>query len=59
MADENVVEWHSRDLDSTIIDSEVEAVKEWRKTNYTFHIMRDHPSHNTNILGGMFGVLQA
>ena len=25
---------------------EVAAVKEWLDSNQTFHIMRDHPSHN-------------
>ena len=58
MADRNVLEWHSRDLDATIIKREVDAVQEWKKTNLTFHVMRDHPSHTTEILGGMFGVRQ-
>ena len=58
MADGNVLEWHSRDLDATIIQRYVDAVKAWTKTNMTFHIMRDHPSHVTEILGGMFGVRQ-
>ncbi len=26
--------------------------------SYTFHIMRDHPQHTTDILGGMFGIDQ-
>ena len=58
LADYNVIEWHSRDLDSTILDREVAAVQEWKKTNLTFHIMRDNPAHGTNIMGGMFGVRQ-
>ena len=58
MADEYVSEWHSRDLDATILEREVLAVQEWKKTNYTFHIMRDNPAHVTDILGGMFGIQQ-
>ena len=58
LADYNVIEWHSRDLDSTILAREVAAVQEWRKSNLTFHIMRDNPAHGTNIMGGMFGVRQ-
>ena len=51
-------EWHSRDLDATMLEREVDAVKEWRNTDAGFHIMRDNPYHNTAILGGMFGVRQ-
>jgi hypothetical protein len=58
MADDYVLEWHSRDLDSTIIPREVAAVEEWRKTNLSFHVMRDNPVHGTSMLGGMFGILQ-
>jgi len=55
MADEYVAEWHSRDLDATILEREVSAVQEWKKTNYTFHIMRDNPGFNfTNILQAAF-----
>ena len=25
-------------------------------SNYTFHIMRDHPAHGTAMLGGMWGM---
>ena len=58
MADEFVAEWHSRDLDATILEREVSAVQEWKKTNYTFHIMRDNPAHGAPLLGGMFGIQQ-
>lgn len=38
----------SRDLDSAILPREVSAVEEWVQSDKTFHIMRDHPSHNGN-----------
>ncbi len=59
MLDDRVDEWHSRDLDALILPREVEAVREWASTNYTYHVMRDHPDHATDILGGMFGARQA
>lgn len=59
MLDEFVDEWHSRDLDASILPREVEAVKEWILSNYSVHVMRDHPDHGTDILGGMFGLRQS
>lgn len=46
----------SRDADSRITDREMSLVDEWIKTNKTFHIIRDHPFHGTEILGGTFGI---
>lgn len=45
----------SRDTDSRLNKREKEAVDEWLKSDKTFHIMRDHPYHGTEILGGMWG----
>lgn len=45
----------SRDTDSRISNREKEAVYEWLDSDKDFHIMRDHPHHNTQILGGMWG----
>jgi hypothetical protein len=45
----------SRDTDSRISPREKAAVEEWLASNKDFHIMRDHPFHNTEILGGMWG----
>ncbi len=46
-----------RDLDSEIFEREVLAVNEWLlKTNYAFHIMRDHDQHGIPMLGGLWGV---
>jgi hypothetical protein len=46
----------SRDCDSRITAREVAAVKQWIESGSMFHIMRDHPHHATEILGGMWGV---
>jgi hypothetical protein len=45
----------SRDTDTRILLREKLAVDEWIQSNKMFHIMRDHPHHNFNILAGMFG----
>ena len=44
-----------RDCDSRLNPREKEAVDEWLQSDKGFHIMRDHPWHNTAILGGMWG----
>lgn len=45
----------SRDADSRVSERESLAVKEWLDSENLFHIMRDHPAHSTQILGGMWG----
>ena len=51
MADGTVAEFHSRDLDSRISEREIAAVKDWDRTNKSFHIMRDNPYHVSHIMG--------
>ena len=46
----------SRDCDSRLNLREKEAVDAWLASDKSFHIMRDHPYHTTEILGGMWGV---
>jgi hypothetical protein len=46
----------SRDTDSRLGAREKAAVDEWLASDKDFHIMRDHPYHKTEILGGMWGV---
>jgi hypothetical protein len=46
----------SRDTDSRLSNREKLAVDEWLNSDKDFHIMRDHPYHATEILGGMWGV---
>jgi hypothetical protein len=45
----------SRDTDSRLGSRERAAVDEWLAGDRDFHIMRDHPYHNTEILAGMWG----
>ena len=46
----------SRDTDSRLTLREKEAVDEWIDSDKKFHIMRDHPLHDCEILGGLWGV---
>ena len=45
----------SRDTDSRLNQREKDAVDEWLESNQDFHIMRDHPCHAIEILGGTWG----
>jgi hypothetical protein len=45
----------SRDTDSRLDFREKYAVDEWIASDKDFHIMRDHPYHKIEILGGMWG----
>ena len=45
----------SRDTDSRLSLREKNSVDEWLNSDKNFHIMRDHPYHTTEILGGMWG----
>ena len=53
--DKNVDVWISRDLDSAVNSRESTAVDEWLNEPESIHVMHDHPAHDFNILGGMFG----
>jgi hypothetical protein len=54
--DEKIDYFLSRDADSRISDREIYLVNEWILSGKSFHIIRDHPCHRIEILGGMFGV---
>lgn len=56
ISDEDVDVAISRDCDSRLSIRERLAVDEWLNSDKLFHIMRDHPWHCTEILGGMWGV---
>jgi hypothetical protein len=47
---------YSRDLDSPILDREIEAMKEFEASDKGIHVMRDHPYHRARILGGTLGI---
>ena len=55
-SDDDVEIMLSRDCDSRLSVREMLAVNEWINSDKGFHIMRDHPYHNIEILGGMWGV---
>ena len=44
-----------RDLDSRLSRREVAAVREWQESGRPVHSMRDHPAHNTALLGAAWG----
>ena len=44
-----------RDADSSLSLRESILVNEWIKSEYSYHIMRDHPLHIAPIMAGMFG----
>jgi len=46
----------SRDTDSRLSIREKLAVDEWLSSDKGLHIMRDHPYHNSLIMGGMWGM---
>lgn len=45
----------SRDTDSRLSIREKAAVDQWLSSEMDFHIIRDHPNHRTEILGGLWG----
>jgi hypothetical protein len=54
-ADPDIDIMMSRDTDSRPTLREFSAVNKWLPSLKGFHIMRDHPYHSTEILGGMWG----
>ena len=54
-SEEDVEVMISRDTDSRLSEREKCAIDEWLESDKGFHIMRDHPWHGTEILGGMWG----
>lgn len=45
-----------RDADSRLSQREAVSVNEWIESGKGLHVIRDHPWHSQNILGGMWGV---
>lgn len=45
----------SRDCDSRLSRREQSAVRQWLHSGKSFHIIRDHPWHNLEIMGGLWG----
>lgn len=55
-SEEDVDVFIVRDTDSRLSVREKEAVNEWLSSDKGLHIMRDHPYHNSLIMGGMWGM---
>lgn len=53
---ENIELFISRDADSRLSMREKLAVDEWLESDKILHIMRDHPHHEHEVNGGMFGL---
>lgn len=53
---ENVERFISRDADSRLSYRERYAVDDWIETDKILHILRDHPHHEHEVNGGMFGL---
>lgn len=45
-----------RDADSLFSQREADAVFEWLASPFNVHLIRDHPYHESPVMGGMFGV---
>ncbi|XP_027236765.2 uncharacterized protein [Penaeus vannamei] len=56
IGDPNVDVVLSRDTDAKILERETAAVREWLRTNRSFHVMRDHHNHCAHVMGGMWGM---
>jgi hypothetical protein len=52
----NNIYFISRDTDCRPSDREDTAIDQWIKSGKSLHIIRDHPFHTTEILGGLWGV---
>lgn len=55
LKDPNVERFIVRDTDGRITQREKNCVLDWIRSGKEFHIIRDHPMHNTKIMGGMWG----
>ena len=56
MLDPQVDVAFSRDLDSIVIQREMDAINEFLNSSKLVHVMRDNPVHNMPIMGGMWGI---
>jgi hypothetical protein len=47
-----------RDADSRLSERDALVVEAWEKSRKRLHIIRDHPSHTSLIMGGLWGFVQ-
>lgn len=45
-----------RDTDSRLHDRDIWCIKQWEYSNYSCHIIRDHPEHRALILAGLWAI---
>jgi hypothetical protein len=55
LGDEFVDAFASRDIDSFVLQREVDSVNVWMASNKSGHIMRDHKDHDIEMMAGMWG----
>lgn len=55
IGDEPCERFICRDVDSRPCEREVNAVNAWIESDLSAHVMRDHPYHPVQMLGGMWG----
>lgn len=55
LKDPDVERFIVRDTDGRLTQREKNCVLDWIKSKKEFHIIRDHPMHNTRIMGGIWG----
>ncbi|XP_068201523.1 uncharacterized protein [Palaemon carinicauda] len=55
VGDPTVDRYIVRDCDSPILQREVDAVNEWISSGKCYHVMRDNPHHNVEMMAGMWG----
>lgn len=53
--DPDIERYIIRDCDSRLNEREGAAVREWEASDKSFHTMRDHPNHDIQVLGAMWG----
>ena len=57
LQDPNVTRFLVRDADARLTRRDKQAVEEWIECGRYFHIVRDHPAHFNEIMGGIWGAV--
>jgi hypothetical protein len=57
LQDSSVTRFIVRDADARLSRRDRHAVDEWIQSGHLFHVVRDHPWHGTEIMGGIWGAV--
>ena len=57
LQDPTVTRYLIRDADARLSQRDKHAVDEWIASGHYFHIVRDHPAHRPEIMGGLWGAV--